>query len=695
MKPEQSPARNQTSPPCYTAAQIAAALGWTKRHAWKRLAPIPSPGKKVVRGNEADAWAPETIPADMHAKLVASARAHGMSFQEWIEGCSKPWEPRLALSEIAEPCLQDAAKLRDALLPALEIMDAPAISPQTLIARGLESYKRPFGQPISERQWRRLFDRTLRRDAGAKQFGRLELYLPENPDRKAAAAPAQAPQWDFSDLKTTIETFHVAGAPNRAELAGLWSEAFALYSAEADTEESRRALRKALIQFLWQNVPAIAPSQNAARVYFDRKWDKWKKAGCSGKALLDGRELKRGLARARQVPQEDMDRIVWEAAVKCRGRVRPAVRNLVEIGALSPATLELLPDDSCSKSYLNARIARPAKQEVEMIRPYVLGKKAIDDVTASIERDYSGLRSMSVVTGDDFTLNNYFYVPDGAGWYNLVRGQCLMFMDCRSLRILARSLQPEPNYCGLVIRTLQNDLTRKWGLPDCWYFERGIWQRSKLVKNAAPVHWSAALSAAETEVGWEAIEVRFVHATRARSKPAELIGGMLQNLLDGLPGYCGRDERRDMPEATKKALEAVRGQREHPSKFFFSFDQWLVELDKAMDRYNATPQEGRILNGLSPDEAFIKFWPRGGPTPWSPACWHLMAHWVSERIVKEPRSPIPRPVRCNTSQPTRTGVLNSLGGSLRPVARGHLRIQATSGWATRGFKSNRLAWHVS
>jgi hypothetical protein len=108
-------------------------------------------------------------------------------------------------------------------------------------------------------------------------------------------------------------------------------------------------------------------------------------------ALLDGRALKRGETRATLVPQGDVDLIAATATFACRGRVIPAVRDLVKKGrasGLSDTTLDLASRGG-SKSYVNRRIVDAVKRDVKMTRPYVLGKKAVDNATAYIERDYS------------------------------------------------------------------------------------------------------------------------------------------------------------------------------------------------------------------------------------------------------------------------------------------------------------------
>ena len=268
--------------------------------------------------------------------------------------------------------------------------------------------------------------------------------------------------------------------------------------------------------------------------------------------------------------------------------------------------------------------------DVEAIKPFFLNKKVRDDATAHLARDYSKLASMEIINADDFTFPVYCYISDGDGWFNLMRGQCLLMLDVRSWKVIAWSLQPERNYNSLVIRTLMNHVCTGWGIPGTWYFERGIWQNSHVVKGTVPPGWNDALSWLEAKIGWENLGVKFQHAIRARTKPVERVGGLLQDLMHGIRGYCGRDERRDCPEATKRAKEDLKWHRvNHPGELFLSFDEWHDQLGQLIDRYNAASQDGKVLQGLSPDEAFEKCWPHNNPPARLDAnSWHLLAHYV-------------------------------------------------------------------
>lgn len=187
-----------------------------------------------------------------------------------------------------------------------------------------------------------------------------------------------------------------------------------------------------------------------------------------------------------------------------------------------------------------------------------------------------------------------------------------------------------------IIRNLlfhAGDVVWRYGLPIAWLFENGIWKNARLVKGVSR-EWREGKSDAEVKPGWEKLGVKFIHAKRARSKSAELVGGLLQNLMERMPGYCGRDERRDCPEVTRRNKLDVEVRRVEPHGLFLSFDAWREQLGKLIETYNAATQQGDILQGLSPAQAFEAYWPHNDPPQkLDSTCWHLLAHYVSERVV--------------------------------------------------------------
>jgi hypothetical protein len=95
--------------------------------------------------------------------------------------------------------------------------------------------------------------------------------------------------------------------------------------------------------------------------------------------------------------------------------------------------------------------------------------------------------------------------------------------------------------------------------------------------------------------------MRFRHAQLPRGKVIERTLGQLQDLMGGLPGYCGRDERLDRFERFQRTKRDIEAGRAAPEGHLLSAEEICLAFQKIVDRYNAEPQQGRKLDGLSPD----------------------------------------------------------------------------------------------
>jgi hypothetical protein len=567
---------------CYTAAQLAVALRISKQAVTKSLAGVPANEEIYNRGNKTFAWTVDALPVSITQKLTEFGRQNGLNIASYLDAGLKTWQPETPISEISDSCLNDARRLRDALLPALDRIGKPMFDLAELVRLGLADYERAFGHSVSEGHWRRLMDRTLLRDAGAKNFTRLEIYLPVKPARKTMPGPDARRFKDDIFFTDYISTFSDPANPTHHDVAALLGYIFEACGAKTLTIGEWKILRRILAKRLYALLPCLAASQRALRVQIDRKYQRWLAAGTNTSAMLDGRIEKRGVPVTKPFPQADIDIIMAAAAVNHGGKVAAAVRDLAEKGersGLSAETLEIISRYRKSKSSVNRRLLKRVVPDVKMVMPFFLGKRAKDDEMAHVERDYSKLSVLQVVNADDVTAPIYFYVPDGNGWWNLTRGQVLIFIDVRSLKVIAWSLQPQRNYNSFVIRTLMNRVCAECGIPNVWHFEKGIWKRSHLVKGTAPAGWSVAGDEGEIKNGWEKIGSKFLHSHRARSKPVERVIGMLQDRMHGVRGYCGRDERVDLPEQTKRAMDDVEYRRvKHPGELFLSFDEWHEKL---------------------------------------------------------------------------------------------------------------------
>jgi hypothetical protein len=169
-------------------------------------------------------------------------------------------------------------------------------------------------------------------------------------------------------------------------------------------------------------------------------------------------------------------------------------------------------------------------------------------------------------------------------------------------------LEPRKSYSSLTIRSLCTHVFGEFGVPEVLYFERGIWKNATLLKGKTDPFTFTEISQGLREFG-----IQFKHAIRPRTKTVERIGGMFQDIAEAEPGYCGRDERRDAPESLRKQMAEVEARKEHPSKYFYSYEQWNRRIEDLVKRYNAEPQQGHMLDGMSPEQAFKFYMNKDNP----------------------------------------------------------------------------------
>jgi len=632
---------NAVQNPTFSASWIAAWLNINKRTVWSYLNGYPETEERIVNGNLTKYWKLEVLPESLQNRLRRIALQHRFRNAEEMLLQEPPFfKPAVALAQCDAGVIARARLLQQAQARALE----RRLSRSEWEEIAVDDYKRIVG-PVSTRHCMDLLYRTVDRAGEAAEYWRLELYLPERPrrssDRSNERAKAKSCNADFDPLMEWIQSCcKNPAALENSEIDDLWTETVQLFD-ELSDERNPKRLKRALLDYLWSHVPdperQLASSPETLRRNFDRKLAACRAQGTIQIGILaDGRNERLGVLTAEPFPQEDIERAAGYSLFVCGGRAIQGIRELVQMAdsGLTQKSLAKLARPKKSKSYVNARFLKQVILLIRQVERFFYGKKAIDDGTPSLRRIYTNMRSMTAITADDFTWPVYAYLTNPDGSFILTRGQCLLYIDCRSLSILGWSIQPERNYNSLAIRNLDNEVCRRWGIPKFKIYERGIWKTANVVNNAAPVGWVDAHSPAQYKIGWAHLGVRIIHAKRARSKPAELVGGLLQNRMERVLGYCGRDERRDCPEVTRKNKLEVESGRVHPDGKFLTFDNWEKTLRTLIELYNNDKQEGYILNGRSPDQAFQEFWPHDDPpTPFEGPHWHLNAHWVSKRTV--------------------------------------------------------------
>ncbi|MGA2028549.1 MAG: hypothetical protein ABSG87_00535 [Verrucomicrobiota bacterium] len=561
------------------------------------------------------------MPAPLRERLAAEAlQQRCRTIEDLLSMPRKQWQPNIPLDKICDADIQIATKLRAALKPWLIEQHDPNLSAAELERRGAEDYRRAFGNRITARYWRKLFMRTLRRDNGAEEWNRLEIYLPDRLKQKNApsAIVSKALAEDFAEIESFIAGCTNPHAPNKTERAGIWTLALEKFTSLVNAGESEKCAARRVRQFLFARASFLAASRDSLRKAFERKLEALKNSNGDAKALRDGR-AENGVRF--ELPENDRDLLIHRSVFYYRGDIAPAWRDLLRKG-FSLEVVERYAGQSQNKSHVPASVMDSVAPEVEILTVMHRGPRAFDSIKGHVTRNYDGIYSLQCISGDDFTLNTYFYIPDGNGWFQLTRGQVILFIDFRSLRILGWALEPRKSYSSLTIRSLCTHVFGEFGVPEVLYFELGLWRSASLLKGKTDPFDFTEISQGLREFG-----IQFKHAVRPRTKAVERIGGMFQNIAEAEPGYCGRMEMKDAPESLRKQKAEVLARKVHPSKYFYSFDQWNHRIGELVKQYNAEAQQGHILAGMSPEKAFEAYLnPTDPPMQFNAAMRYLLAH---------------------------------------------------------------------
>jgi hypothetical protein len=231
--------------------------------------------------------------------------------------------------------------------------------------------------------------------------------------------------------------------------------------------------------------------------------------------------------------------------------------------------------------------------------------------------------------GDDVTGNNYFWIEE-QGRVKAMRGEFLVASDVRSSKILGFVLITG-KYRALHIRTLFTRVFAVYGLPKRLIFENGLWKDSRLVTGGSKAR--TPFSDERCELGLGQYGIKFTHARRSRGKPIEGTFNLIQPFMAALKGYCGRNERFDRPEILSDQLRRIN-KGEDPRPFLMSAEECCEAFGKIVEQYNDTAQEGKTLEGLTPNEAFKRYENKEDPPQsFSAEARYLLAHQEIETEV--------------------------------------------------------------
>ena len=356
----------------------------------------------------------------------------------------------------------------------------------------------------------------------------------------------------------------------------------------------------------------LGADQETIRRNLNRQWT----AYCANNGKLVDLRTTRD-ARAR-LPESDRNKLIARS-LDCGGRLRQAFRELRDSGELTEETLSKTIANPRSKSYIPASIDREIASEVKRLMPLHRGEREFALRGPYVPQDYTRIAAGQVMQLDDVTLPIYYWEndPNAPRGIFFGRGQWILAIDVRTRYALGHALHSANVYNMRMVRSLLLRVHDAYGLPDSLLLERGMWRTAKIMKGDE-------LDITHTEQGLREFGVSFHHRTKPRGKIIERVIGLLQNQMERVPGYVGRNERDDRQERVQEQIRDVEAGREHPSKYFLSKTEWMQQLDAMLLRYNHEAQDG-ILKA-SPIESWNANLLTQGTVKLGPKARYLLAH---------------------------------------------------------------------
>jgi hypothetical protein len=570
----------------FTLSRITQELGCSRQYVYLRFAGIKPDGDTFVRGQRTAAWLPASFPKPIFDELQAiRVKKHFRSIADLLAAPPSRWTPAVPFAEVVPAAREKALKLQHALRPFLLQCGDSA----NFADRGVEQYHRVFGYSISERHWRDLLERTIARDGGRGEWNRPELYLAEKPARISITLPiAAARESGLEVIEDALATVLPKGPLGAERKDYLWTKVCDQRQLSIATGQNPKTTKRAILAALLAS-GLLGANKETIRRNLDQHWRAYSRNG--GK-IVDGRRRR---DQHKPWPREDKNKVIARA-LDCGGRHRQAFRELRDAGDFSEETLARTLTNPRSKSYMPASFSRAVGPEVKRLMPLHRGEREFTLHGPYVPQDRSRLAAGQAYQLDDVTLPIYYWEhdPEAPGGIFFGRGQWILAIDVRSLRTLGHALHSAPVYNMRIVRSLLLHVHDVFGLPESLILERGMWRTAKIIKGDE-------LDVTHTEQGLREFGVAFHHRTKPRGKIIERVIGLVQNRMERLPGYVGRNERTDRYERVQQQILAVHSGREHPSKFFLSKAQWLQELDALLSDYNVEPQDGDLA-GCSPSE---------------------------------------------------------------------------------------------
>jgi hypothetical protein len=588
--------------PTFTISRVAEILGYdrkTIREQFERGA-TDAGAAIVIKGQTTHAWPLHDFPPALRTKIEAVARKQGFDDAErFLKDGRVRWQPPIPLGKIGVHHIERAQRRCPVLAPVIQ---ANRNAPLTQIAaEGHRAWSANAGYVhVSDRTVLRWIERAMERDRGFEDWSRWAIYL----DDEIATAPTGRP----GEIASILQTPHLAAAldgikipanPSSAEREYVWLKAMQEADAIAASGVGDSVVQDVILRVLAASGVPLALNREAMRVAYRRKRARWVAGERTPSAIADKRPA-RNADRKWSLPQDDRLHLL-RRYLEC-GDLASAFRLAMKNRTLTSETLERFTSEPRDKSYVPSAIRSALASDLLLIDQQKLGPRAARMNGAWLERSHDDYEPGDWWQGDDLTPPVYFWDESEAPFY-FGRGQMLAMIDVRVLDMLGWCLISANNYNARAIRSLITQCHDEHGLPRRgFYFEHGKWEKARVLKGRADAQ---QLDLRETELGLQEF-VEFRHADVPRAKVIEGIFGLLQNRMEGVQGYCGRDERRDCPEHIRQAKLEIDSGRAHPSKYFLHKNEWVAQLEQIIADYRNEKHgvRAKMIPGQSPAEAY-------------------------------------------------------------------------------------------
>ena len=599
----------------YTAIQIATPLGRTRQAVYSALGDVPAVQTDPVR-----AWQLQDLPAPMLAEIDAIVRRRNYRTREQLlDDPPRRWQPSKPFAELPEPFQHEAEQWRDAL--ALPLARQHALPAAELSALSLAECRRVFGREPSDKTWRAHFDLAVKRDNGFEQWQRVDLFVAEAAYAAGSSSTAVAVEFRglHRQLGDVIAQLENKSRPTLDDRAFLLDAAFRHLETLCEAHAERRRpkeIKRSLVGYLHSALPALARTEAALRRLFDRKLTAWRVGGRAVSSLTDLRNLNSGRKGAKLCP--DCRKKSFDKASSLDGNESQAWRRLHQSGELCPVCATAWKFNARrNKSYVPATVRRDITPDVDKAVDQRRGPDYVRKNGAYIPRDWSDTGPGDWFSADDVTWNNFYWFTDDAGEKQITRGECLLKTDLRTGYPLG-FLMIAGKYNSQHVRTLMlrvhdlettfhGETVKAGGLPHLGvFYENGVWA-ARLVEGPRRrgCEWNPWR---ETERGLREhglnLEVRHAAPQNARAKPIECLLRIIQERHRIEPGFVGFGERRDEREVMQDFLARVRKGKEHPGNELLSMEQWGKRIGEILQEFADDPQNGKMLPGVSPAEAW-------------------------------------------------------------------------------------------